>query len=132
MPACLVFVAWVALAQASAPTGEVRGRVTDQDGLAVNGAAVFLINLASEGRLTFTGNGGHFTFTGVAPGTYRVAAQLDGFIPAQRITVQVMAGTATDVVVLQLMVRPYGETVVVTGSRKDELVRYAPAAISVQ
>src|SRR5687768_4643759 len=122
----LVFVAWIA-AQTVPATGEVRGRVVDQEGLSVAGAAVFLINPSSSAaRLTLTKNAGTFTFTGVAPGAYNVRAQLDGFTSAERDGLQVTAGMVTEVV-LTLTVRPYGETVVVTGSRKEELVRFAPA-----
>jgi outer membrane receptor protein involved in Fe transport len=127
---CLVLVAW--LAQTVPGAGEVRGRVTDQDGLAVPGATVFIISsrAADTAHKTITGNQGRFTFVGLAPGAYSVRAELDGFNPADH-RVQVTAGGTAEVM-LQLVVRPYGETVIVTGSRKEEMVRYAPAAISVQ
>lgn len=123
-----------AIAQTGAPTGELRGRVVDQDGLAVPGAAVLLLRPAPDSSgagLTITGKGGAFTFAKVTPGTYRLVAQLDGFISTERDAVQVSAQSATEMV-LQLVIRPYAETVVVTASRKEELVRYAPGAISVQ
>lgn len=126
----LVFA--LALAQLGAPAGEVQGRVADPEGLVVSGVVVTIVNLSSgAARSTTTGNEGNFTFAGLAPGAYRVRAALAGFTPAERDSVQVTAGAVIEVV-LELAVQPYGETIVVTGSRKEEMVRYAPAAISVQ
>lgn len=121
-----------AWAQTGAPTGEVRGRVTDQEGLAVPSATISIVNPASgAARTAITGDSGTFTFAGLAPGAYRVRAELGGFTPAERDAVQVTAGAVTEIT-LELSVLPYGETVVVTGSRKEEMVRYSPAAMSVQ
>lgn len=120
-----------ALAQTGSPSGEVRGRVADQEGLAIPGATVSIVNPASgAARSTTTNETGTFTFAGLAPGAYRVRAVLGGFTPAERDAVQVAAGAVVEVT-LELAVLPYGETVVVTGSRKEEMVRYSPAAISV-
>ena len=119
------------LAQTGAPAGEVRGRVTDQAGLAVPAAVVTIVNPATgHARSTTTGSAGTFAFTGLGPGSYRVRAELGGFTPAERDSI-ITAGSVIEVV-LELTVLPYGEKVVVTGSRKDEMVRYVPAAVSVQ
>jgi outer membrane receptor for ferrienterochelin and colicins len=121
-----------AVPQTGAPAGEVRGRVTDQTGLGVTGAAIFLTPAGtSAARMTFTGTSGTFVFANVTPGAYDIAAQMDGFISSRLNGVQVTSGGAIEVA-LQLVIRPYGETVVVTGSRQEELLRWVPAAVSVQ
>lgn len=118
-------------AQTDERTGGVRGLVKDSGGLTVPGATVSILNPASgAARSATTDEGGTFTFAGLVPGAYRVRAELGGFSPVERDAVQVTAGAVTEIAI-ELPVLPYGETVVVTGSRKEEMVRYSPAAISV-
>jgi outer membrane receptor protein involved in Fe transport len=132
-PVCLALLAMStqAFAQGATPTGGVNGRVADPDGLTVPGASVSILNPQSGAvKFATTGDAGTFEFTGLLPGTYRVRAELGGFTPAERQDVQVTAGSTT-AVELVLTLLTFGETVVVTASRKEEMVRYSPAAISV-
>lgn len=123
-----------AFAQTAPPVvagGEVRGRVTDPAGLVVSGAAVSIVNPESGAvKFATTGDTGTFVFAGLAPGRYRARAELGGFSTVEKDHVVVTAGAATEIV-LVLALLPYGETVVVTGGRREELVRHTPAAVSV-
>ena len=56
------------------------GRVTDSSGAAIYGAQVVLTEIqTNEERRTKTNSTGLYVFTGVKPGTYRVAAGVTGF-----------------------------------------------------
>jgi outer membrane receptor protein involved in Fe transport len=128
---CAVLCAYAAPVAAQG-AGELRGRVTDPSGLGVPGATVSAANPATgAARSTTTDDRGAFTLAGLAPGTYRVRAELGGFSPGERADVRVVSGKPVELT-LALAFLPYGETVVVTGSRKEEMVRYTPAAIAVQ
>ena len=117
-------------AQAASVIGGISGRAT-ADGVAVPGVSVSLLNPATGAAQTAaTDNDGAFAFAGLATGTYRVRVELDGFAPLVRDDVRVVAGQ-TAALTFALNAVTFGETVVVTGSRKEELVRYTPAAMSV-
>ena len=60
--------------------GGVRGTVLDQNGGALTGAKVTLLNQGTnEQRAAVTGSAGDFVFSEVIPGTYSVAAEAPGF-----------------------------------------------------
>ena len=60
--------------------GAVTGSVTDPTGAAVPGAAVVLINPATDARLTFVSNkAGEFNFTELPVGTYTLTVSAPGF-----------------------------------------------------
>jgi hypothetical protein len=61
-------------------TATVTGTVTDQKGASVPGAAIELINVATnESRTQTTNDTGYYTFVSVPPGTYKVVIKKDGF-----------------------------------------------------
>ncbi len=77
--AVLVLTPAIAHAQGSS-TATVTGTVTDQKGASVPGAAIALVNVATnESRTQTTNDTGYFTFVSVPPGTYRVTIKKDGF-----------------------------------------------------
>lgn len=77
--AVLVLTPAIAHAQGSS-TATVTGTVTDQKGASVPGAAIELVNVATnESRTQRTNDTGYFTFVSVPPGTYRVSIKKDGF-----------------------------------------------------
>ena len=77
--AILVLVPGIARAQGSS-TSTVAGTVTDQKGAAVPGAAIELINSATnESRTQTTGDTGYYTFVSVPPGEYKVVIKKSGF-----------------------------------------------------
>ena len=60
--------------------GGVRGTVLDQNGGALTGAKVTLVNQGTnEQRAAVTGSAGDFVFSEVIPGTYSIAAEAPGF-----------------------------------------------------
>jgi hypothetical protein len=61
-------------------TATVTGTITDQRGAAVPGAAIELLNTATnESRTQTTNDAGYYTFVSVPPGTYKVVFKKDGF-----------------------------------------------------
>jgi hypothetical protein len=60
--------------------GEITGRVTDATGAVVPGVSVTLTNVNNNAaRNTITAEAGGYTFPSVAPGSYRMKAELPGF-----------------------------------------------------
>jgi hemoglobin/transferrin/lactoferrin receptor protein len=65
--------------------GDLQGRVTDHTGGVLPGALVRLLNIASGIESSTTTDGtGHYKFTNLTAGLYRVAASLQGFSDASR------------------------------------------------
>ncbi|MBV8638238.1 MAG: TonB-dependent receptor [Candidatus Eremiobacteraeota bacterium] len=61
-------------------TGGLSGQVTDETGAPVAGAAVKAVSASQTASVT-TDSSGHFNFLALAPDTYTVSAQKDGFSP---------------------------------------------------
>jgi hypothetical protein len=79
--------------------GEITGRVSDQSGAAVPGAAMTLTNTATNAtRATVTTDDGFYTFPSVPPGVYNVKAEHQGFkvITSNNIEVQVQQSVRLD------------------------------------
>lgn len=103
-------------ARAQFDAATVLGRVTDQTAAGVPGATVTLVNLATGiTATTVTGATGEYQFLNVRIGTYRIEAELQGFVKAiaSSVTVTVNARQRVD---LSLQVGGVGETVEVTGA----------------
>ncbi|HWI20223.1 MAG TPA: TonB-dependent receptor [Vicinamibacterales bacterium] len=118
------FAAWLlvlalpssALAQFDAAT--VLGRITDQTAAAVPGVTVTLINQSTGiTATTVTNTAGDYQFLNVRIGTYRLEAELPGFVKAAAPNV-VVTVNARQRVDLSLQVGGVGETVEVTGAIK--------------
>src|SRR5215218_5524504 len=80
----LVIALCAAAAAAQTATGGVNGTVTDQNGAVVPGAAVTLVNKATniETRVA-AGEGGYYTVVNVSPGTYVLRVEAAGFSAVQ-------------------------------------------------
>ena len=103
-------------ASAQSDAATVLGRVTDQTAASVPGASVTLTNLATGiTATTVSGTGGEYQFLNVRVGSYRLEAELPGFVKAvaPSVTVTVNARQRVD---LSLQVGGVGETVEVTGA----------------
>jgi hypothetical protein len=113
----LWLVAVVALAgRVEAQTGAagLGGKVLDPEAKVVVAAAVIVRNEATnEIRTTVTDAVGHFSVTGLMPGTYTVEVIVPGFETVRRTAVRVAAGTPEDLSI-NLTVANITETVTVS------------------
>ncbi|MDE3167180.1 MAG: carboxypeptidase regulatory-like domain-containing protein, partial [Acidobacteriota bacterium] len=96
----------------SAPSGAVRGTLTDDSG-AVVPAATITLNGAGPARTAQTQADGTYTFTGVAPGQYHLKTAFPGFAPVDQV-VNVSAGAVT--VQIQLTVSAAKQEITVKDS----------------
>ncbi len=106
----LLTVVWIAPLRAQAPTGTIRGHVTDAAGQQpLSGATV---TIGTRGALTLAN--GSYLITGVPAGSDSVRARMLGYAPATQLVT--IAGGDTVVVDLALTARAIGlSEVVVTG-----------------
>ena len=85
------FIAFALLALVASPAfaqnvGTITGSVKDQQGLAVPGATVTLVNRISQANQnTVTDEQGRFTLSNVAYGTYVLNVSLAGFTPVEQV-----------------------------------------------
>jgi outer membrane receptor for ferrienterochelin and colicins len=115
---------------AFAQTGTtVTGTVVDSSGGPLPGAGVTLTG-PGPGRFAPTGPDGHFRFTGVSQGTYRLSATLAGFLGGS-VDGIVVQGAAVEVPTVTLPIAPRGEDIVVTASKVESSVVNAPVSVSV-
>lgn len=109
--ACLVAVS---AGFGQAVSGTLLGTVTDQSGAIVPAAKV---TLTAQGtgvnRSTDTTNAGYFAFPDLAPGTYSVAVEMQGFKRTVRQNVQVLVNTTVRVD-MQLQTGDVAESIEVT------------------
>jgi hypothetical protein len=115
--AVLVFSFLLAVSTACAQTltGTVAGRVTDEQGAILPGATVTLLGLTGA-RTEMADSKGTYRFPALAPGTYTVRAELQGFRPKQQGGVVIDAGGTVDVS-LTLALGGLSEMVEVVGNR---------------
>ncbi len=71
-------------------TGGLGGYVTDSNGKAIAGASIKVVS-ASQAATATTDASGHFTFLALAPDTYTVSIQKDGFAPLSESGISVFA-----------------------------------------
>ncbi|PYT10628.1 MAG: hypothetical protein DMG59_28390, partial [Acidobacteria bacterium] len=78
--ALLIFSAAASISWAQAVRATLVGRVTDQTGAVVPGTKVTLTNTGTnETRSATLGDNGEFVFTQLAPGTYTLTSEHQGF-----------------------------------------------------
>jgi Fe(3+) dicitrate transport protein len=120
-------------AQAQTPRATVAGRVLDQNGAAVRGAAVTLRQAGTQVEfVATTGEEGAYSFAEVAAGDYALAAAAQGFSPAAE-TLTLAAGDRRDLD-LTLGAGGVAEEVVVSASRiagTPAVVEQLPGSVSV-
>src|SRR5262245_32596270 len=94
--ACLSSLFIVVMAvplRAQIGTGTLVGGVVDQAGAAVPGATVTVVATATNrSRTVVTTPAGTYTVPGLAPGTYRVRVESNGFRPLTRDGVRLATG----------------------------------------
>ena len=109
----VVLLANAGVAIAQETTGTIRGRLNDQQGLAVPGATVTVTG--SQGVKTSTSDAdGRFNIPFLTPGVYSVRVELTGFKGTERRDVAVSLGQTVDLL-LRMEVGGLSETVLVTG-----------------
>ena len=96
----LAIVFWFAmLASAQSPTtGQIAGVVKDATGAVVAGAKITLTSSAGVERSTTSDGSGHYAFSLLPPGTYRVEGEKAGFsaATAEGVVVQITQTTSLD------------------------------------
>lgn len=91
--------------------GAITGRITDAQGGRLPGVTVTVINIATNVSATATTDSeGGYSFSYLAPGTYKVTAELSGFKKAAREGVEVRIGDRLELA-LSLEVGSFEETV---------------------
>lgn len=84
--------------------GVITGYIHGPGGVSVPGATVVLVNpQTGERKATWTDESGNYTFSGIPPGTYKIAVSLVGFRDDVREPVPVVAGKALRVNVSMVM-----------------------------
>src|SRR5438132_9774803 len=112
--AVLLAVGAPALAQTS-NTGVITGNVADEQGLALPGATVELVNEGTGTvRPVTTESNGAFTFSAVDPGTYTLKISMSGFRGVERRGIQLRSRETLKVGVLTLQVGQFTEVSTVT------------------
>lgn len=91
--ALMLLTAGLSLGQQQA--GNVVGRVTDSQGDPLPGVTVTLSGIGAP-QVFVTSTDGAYRFLGMAPGTYAISTQLEGFAPLQR-NIQVNVGANTEI-----------------------------------
>src|SRR5579872_6668003 len=90
---CLLFLANGAYAQGVGASGSIQGSVIDPAGAAVAKASVAAIETAKGTQhITVTDDSGHYRFSGLAPSTYSITAEGQGFAREARTDVTVVLG----------------------------------------
>jgi len=90
--ASLVLVAAFATAAFAQGRSNLRGQISDEFGASIVGATVTLTDSSGEQKTTTTNADGVYTFTGLAPGKYKVHATAAGFATSEDAEVDVTAG----------------------------------------
>jgi hypothetical protein len=119
LAACSILVVLASCVMLSAQnvvlTGSLSGRVTDQSGAVVPGAALVVRNLATGIEQSATTNhGGLYRFPVVMPGAYSVTASVEGFRDVEAL-VRVLVGNTTSQDI-KLQVGTSADTVKVIGT----------------
>jgi hypothetical protein len=83
---------------AQATTGNIYGKVTDEQGGVLPGVTVTLSGVGAP-QTTTTGGQGEFRFLNLSPGTYTIKTELSGFATVERSNVSVNLGTNTELTV---------------------------------
>jgi hypothetical protein len=101
-PSALVLLAILGLAvagplSAQLQTGDVFGRVSDEQGQALPGVTVTLSGIGAP-RVQISDESGLFRFPGLYPGTYALKAELEGFSGVEQPSVEVRVGARKEVV----------------------------------
>lgn len=76
-------------------TGQIRGRVVDDDGNALAGVRVEATASSSGSRSAGTGKDGQYRFSLLSPGTYKVTFTLESYSQVEKMANVRLDGTVT-------------------------------------
>jgi Carboxypeptidase regulatory-like domain len=110
--ASLVVLLVACTARAQAPTGILRGQVTDPSGAAVVGATVLVTPASGEAKGATSGKDGTYEIKDLPPGTYKLDTSAPGFALFSKPDVVITAGQVTRLNI-QLTIEVQQEKVVV-------------------
>lgn len=117
-PILALFLSAVFLSGQTPDTAIVRGQVLDQTRAAISGAEIKITNIRlGTDRTTQSDSSGHFSFSGLAIGSYNLTVHKGQFADLHR-ELTLIGGTDADVT-LQLSVSDVQTEVVVTGAAGD-------------
>jgi hypothetical protein len=112
----VVFITSLFAAALCAQTSEISGRILDPSRSALSGAKVTLTRTdTGYQRSTLSSQEGYYGFPLLAPGSYEIAAERDGFQTQTRAGITVQTGVISTVE-LQLQVGSVSQAVTVTES----------------
>lgn len=119
----------VAPASAQGQEGRIAGVVRNAGGDTIPGATVTVTNVQTGAtRVVVSGADGSYEVTGLAPGTYTVAAELSAFGQAAVRNVQVVAGPG---VTVDVNLDPrFREEVTVTAMKREETIFNTPISVA--
>lgn len=101
----------------ASPAATISGRIVDESGALVPHVQIVVVDLTTGlERKTETSDRGEFVLPGLAPASYQLTAQRDGFAPLQVPDIELHVNDEA-VLHLKLEVSPIGELVVVEASR---------------
>jgi carboxypeptidase family protein len=87
-----LLLAFCSLSTVAQTGGVLNGRVVDQLGGLIVGAAIKATNASGAEKISMTGADGTYMITGLAPGKYTVSVEVEGFAPYVQADVEVAAG----------------------------------------
>jgi iron complex outermembrane receptor protein len=125
----LIAMLWAGGLQAQGGTGRLTGVVRDARGAPLPGVTVVVTDQGGASQSLTTSANGSYTASNLAPGTYTVEAELEGFQKVSRTGVAVGGGaTATaDLALEQLKLK---EEITVTGTRfEGRVITETPAPV---
>src|SRR5690349_18968073 len=83
--------------------GTLRGLITDELGAVIVGASVTLTDATGVQKKTTTNGEGVYTFTGLAPGSYKIQAVSPGFTQSDETAVEIKGGRQSLDITLKVM-----------------------------
>ena len=95
-------------APAQLQTGNLYGRVVDEQGVALPGVSVTLSGHGAD-QLQVTNSKGRFRFPGLGPGSYSLKAELEGFSTLQYPNIVISVGRNTPI---RMTLAPMAEDIV--------------------
>ena len=125
---CLFLLAALAFGQSQANSGDIEGRVVDQNGAAIPNAALTAKNQATGiAKNTTADSGGNFRFVLLQPGSYTVTATANGFAQAELTNITVSIGGAAN---LEVRLSAGGANVTVDVSAEGQTVETSRTSVS--